>query len=110
MDWKMAGLAIAIAMGIWLFINRPAPAAPMVEPEYGIHRQDGSVDVIHLMCDEMLEMRERTIEEGKLRLDDAISCGSSRMGKCLPYYIQDSVLYDLYTFLNIAIADNCKEN
>jgi len=111
MDWKIGILAIVISLGLWVGINvKTAQPASIVDPQYGIIKENGEIQTIPLMCDEMAEMRDLTILEGRLRKTDAETCGTDRMGKCLPYYVQWRVLGDLYSFLTTAIQDNCKVN
>lgn len=110
MDWKMAGLAIVIALGLWL-VSNPAQTAPLIVPQYEIYDMDGIESTrILLSCDEMVVMRDLTRQEGQLREADAYSCGTNRDGICLPYYIQNAVLHELDNYLKAAIQDNCKES
>ncbi len=108
MDWKVTGLAIVIALGLWFF-SRSAQPAPLVIPQYELTDPNGTHDVF-LGCAEMTDMLALTRQQGILREADAYSCGTNLEGKCLPYYIQDAVLHELYIYLQRAIADNCKES
>lgn len=108
MDWKMAGLAIVIAMGLW-FSSKTAHTAPLT-PQYEIYGEDGSYGRVALACHEMVTMRDLAEKEGMLREADAYSCGTNRDGKCLPYYMQDAVMHELYDYLKQAIVENCKES
>ena len=109
MDWKMTGLAIVIALGLWL-VSNPAQTAPLIIPQYEIYDMDGILSTrILLSCDEMVYMRDLTEKEGILRATDAYKCGTNQEGKCLPYYIQNAVLHELDNYLKAAILDNCKE-
>ena len=109
MDWKMTGLAIVIALGLWL-VSNPSQTAPLIIPQYEIYSQDGSYARVILSCYEMVTMRDIAEKEGMLREADAYSCGTNLEGKCLPYYMQDAVMHELYDYLKRAIADNCKES
>ncbi len=108
MDWKVAGLAIVIALGLWFVSNSAQPAS--LTPKYEIYSQDGSYQRVLLSCYEMVTMSALTESEGQLREADAYSCGTNLEGKCLPYYMQDAVMHELYDYLKRAIADNCKES
>lgn len=108
MDWKVAGLAIVIALGLWFSSNTAQPAS--LTPQYEIYSQDGSYARVILSCYEMVTMRDIAEKEGMLREADAFSCGTNREGKCLPYYMQDAVMHELYDYLKQAIAENCKES
>ncbi len=108
MEWKMAALAIVIAIGLWISSNTAQPAS-LVIPQYEVTDQTGT-HTIPLACVEMVDMRALTEQQGMLREADAYSCGTNRDGKCLPYYMQDAVMHELYDYLERAIADNCKES
>ena len=108
MNWKLAGIALAIAGALWFTINVKNAESRPISPDYGIQMDDGSVVRVPLMCDQMEEMLVITKDEGLKRQMNALACGTDRQPECLPYFVQWKVLGDLNNWLERLIEENCK--
>ena len=105
---RIALVSIFVAIVLWALSKNESSAEYIPMPQYEITDPYGSPQVVPLGCDEMVEMKELAMKEGKLREADSFRCGTYRVGKCLPYYLQDAVLHELDIYLKETIRDNCK--
>lgn len=112
MDWKLAVIALGVAITLWFTINiKNAGSGTLLnDPEYGIQMDDGSVKTIPLRCDQMEAMLAIAEVERLKRQMEAQGCGTDHQSECLTFYYQWSMLEDFILWLNLLMEENCKTN